>query len=343
MTANSIFILILIGLFIGTLLLQAASIRWGLRWARITKISLFKALGLLIVCIFASMLAMRLIFAALYVSSIDASERTWDILGYALQILVPCLVVMWLYRVRFFPALKSTVPYVVSTVAAVLLVVFGLRSFLYEAFWIPTNSMAPTLLGIHWTAPCTRCGSPAYASPLEPHFAVPRDGVQMICSKERQTVFVENPPQETGDGDRILVCKLISPRRWDMIVFRYPADPAVNYVMRLVGLPGEKLEIREGAVWIDDKKMEPPASIAGTRYSPTIEWNGQVHYGPGSEPVELGPDEYFVLGDFVEQSSDSRFWQRGAPGHPPYAVPESHIVGVVINIYWPINRWASFR
>jgi signal peptidase I len=128
-----------------------------------------------------------------------------------------------------------------------------------------------------------------------------------------------------------------------MIVFRYPADPAVNYVMRLVGLPGEKVEIREGAVWIDDKKMDPPASIAGIRYSPTIEWHGQVHSGPGSQPVELGSDEYFVLGDFVDQSSDSRFWQRGAPGHPPYAVPESHIVGVVVNIYWPINRWTSFR
>ncbi|HEY3391566.1 MAG TPA: signal peptidase I [Lacipirellulaceae bacterium] len=165
----------------------------------------------------------------------------------------------------------------------------------------------------------------------------------MICSKERQTVFVENPLRETGDGDRILVCKPISPRRWDMIVFRYPADPTVNYVMRLVGMPGEKLEIRDGAVWIDHKKTEPPASIAGIRYSPTIEAFGLTHSGPGSEPVELGPDEYFVLGDFVDQSSDSRLWQRGAPGHAPYAVPESHIVGVVINIYWPISRWTSFR
>ena len=147
----------------------------------------------------------------------------------------------------------------------------------------------------------------------------------------------------THEGDRILVSKLIEPKRWDLMVFRYPEDPSVNYVKRLVGLPGEKLAIRDGAIWINDEKMEPPASVAGIRYSPTIEWNGQVHSGPGSEPVELGRDEYFVLGDFVEQSSDSRFWQRGAPGHPPYAVPESHIVGVVVNIYWPINRWTSFR
>ena len=127
------------------------------------------------------------------------------------------------------------------------------------------------------------------------------------------------------------------------MVFRYPEDPSVNYVKRLVGLPGEKLAIRDGAIWINDKKIEPPASVAGLRYSPTIEWNGQVFSGAGLQPVELGRDEYFVLGDFVEQSSDSRFWQRGAPGHPPYAVPESHIVGVVINIYWPVHRWTSFR
>jgi len=127
------------------------------------------------------------------------------------------------------------------------------------------------------------------------------------------------------------------------MVFRYPADPTEIYVKRLVGLPGEKLAIRDGAIWINDERIEPPASVAGIHYSPTVEWNGQPLSGPGSQPVELGPDEYFVLGDFVDQSSDSRFWDQGAPGYPPYAVPESHIVGVVVNIYWPVHRWTSFR
>jgi signal peptidase I len=128
-----------------------------------------------------------------------------------------------------------------------------------------------------------------------------------------------------------------------LIVFRFPADPSVNYVKRLVGLPGEQLEIRDGGIWINGERLEPPESIRGIRYSPTIEWNGQIHSGPGSDPVTLGPDEYFVLGDFVDQSADSRFWERGAPGHPPYAVPESHLVGVDINTYWPPSRWKSFR
>ena len=165
----------------------------------------------------------------------------------------------------------------------------------------------------------------------------------MICSKELQSVFVKDAPQDSHEGDRLLACKLLTPKRWDLIVFRYPQDPSVNYVKRLVGLPGEKLAIHDGAVWINGEKMEPPDSIRGIRYSPTIESHGQVYSGPGSVPVELGPDEYFVLGDFVDASSDSRFWEQGAPGHPPYAVPASHIVGVVINIYWPPSRWTSFR
>jgi signal peptidase I len=343
MSANSLFILILAGIFIGSLILYAASIKFGLKWTQIANVSALKALGLLIFFYFAGAFVAALLFELLYVTSANPSEPVWNLSAYLVQFLVSALVVSWLYKVRLTKALKSLVPYAFVSVVMFVVVIFGMRPFVYEAFWIPTNAMAPTLLGVHWTAPCSRCGSPAYARPIEPHAAVPPDGVPMICSKERQTVFVNNPPQETGDGDRILVCKLISPRRWDIIVFRYPADPAVNYVMRLVGLPGEKLEIREGAVWIDDKKEEPPESIAGIRYSPTIEAGGWTHSGPGSEPVELGPDEYFVLGDFVDQSSDSRFWEKGAPGHPPYAVPESHIVGVTINIYWPIHRWTSFR
>jgi signal peptidase I len=350
MSANTIFILVLVGFFFVSLVLQAASLRWGLRWAQVAEVSLLKALGLFFVFFFAGLIAAALaailFVAILYVTSIDVpdvSDQACDILGYAIHILAACIVIMWLYKVRFFRALKSIMPHVLVSAAVVLLLIFGLRPFAYEGFLIPTNGMAPTILGEHWEAQCPRCGAAAYGAPLDPGMPAPPGGFQMICSRERTSVLVANSPTETREGDRILVCKFIKPRRWDLIVFRYPEDPGVNYLKRLVGLPGEKLEIREGAIWINGEKLEPPASVAGTRYSPTIEWNGQVHSGPGSQPVELGRDEYFVLGDFVEQSSDSRFWQRGAPGHPPYAVPESHIVGVVINIYWPINRWTSFR
>ena len=343
MSANNIYLLFLGALVVATFALYGASIKWGLKWAGIRDISMAKATGLYFVFLISAVLAIGLLVAPLLLLSAEPPHRVLDIVGYVGHFFVASFVVALIYKVRLRQAAKSIVPYMLVAVLVPVLLVFGIRPFMYEAFWIPTNSMAPTLLGTHWTATCPRCGHPAYGRPVESESVVPPEGVLMICSNERTSVLIANPPTDVIDGDRILICKLISPRRWDMIGFRHPEDPSVYYVMRLVGLPNEKLEIRDGAVWINGEKQNPPASIAGIRYSPTIEHDGTVYSGPGSGPVKLGPDEYFVLGDFTEQSSDSRLWQQGAPGYPPYAVPESHIVGVVINIYWPINRWQAFR
>ena len=63
---------------------------------------------------------------------------------------------------------------------------------------------------------------------------------------------------------------------------------------------------------------------------------GPVHFA-------VAAGEYFVLGDFSQQSADSRLWESGAPGHPSYAVPESYIIGVATHIYWPPSRWRILR
>jgi signal peptidase I len=260
-----------------------------------------------------------------------------------LRYVVSCIVVWLIYRGKFVRAAKAVGPYVATSLVLASVATFLFRPFAYEAFVIPTNAMAPTLLGDHLEARCPDCGSPAYGAPPDPRQPASPDGIQMVCSNELKTVYVKNAPPIKDGGDKILVCKHLTPKRWDLIVFHNPAEPSVNYAKRLVGFPNEKVEIRDGAVWINDQKMEPPESIRKIHYSPTITTHGQVFSGPGSIPVTLGPDEYFVLGDFVDASSDSRFWEQGAPGHPPYAVPASNIVGVVINIYWPPDRWASFR
>ncbi|MEX0613490.1 MAG: signal peptidase I [Pirellulales bacterium] len=244
---------------------------------------------------------------------------------------------------RVLKAVQAAIPHMLATVATLLLAFGLIRPFMYEAFVIPTNGMAPTLLGLHWEAACPRCGQPAYGRPLDAWERFPAEGVKMNCSAERQAVLVTDVSPEVHNGDRILSCKFITPRRWDLITFRYPEDPTVIYVMRLVGLPDEELSIHDGAVWINGEKLDPPDSLNGIHYSPTIEDHGRTWSGPGSKPLKLEPDEYYVLGDFLEQSADSRFWEKGAPGYPPYAVPESYITGVVINIYWPPSRWISFR
>jgi type IV secretory pathway protease TraF len=110
-----------------------------------------------------------------------------------------------------------------------------------------------------------------------------------------------------------------------------------------VGLPGETVAIREGAVWIDGKKQALPDSCNGLEYLDQIEGWPTALWGSKAKPATLGPDEYFVLGDFSARSKDSRLWEKGAPGHPPYAVPASYVVGVVTHIYWPPNRCCILR
>jgi len=255
MTANTWFILIFALSIIGTLALTAASIKWGLKWTGVANVSMAKAIGLWLVFLVASFAAGLLVGAVFLAFSVMPSDLWLNVFAFALPVAVPCVVIAFVYKVRFLRALIATIPYAVAPWLMALVAVYAIRPFVYEAFSIPTNAMAPTILGDHWTAPCPNCGAPAYGTPLEPGMPPPPGGFTAICSKEMRSVSVSDAPKEIYGGDRILVSKLIAPKRWDLMVFRYPEDPTVNYVKRLVGLPGETLEIRDGAVWINDERM----------------------------------------------------------------------------------------
>jgi signal peptidase I len=169
----------------------------------------------------------------------------------------------------------------------------------------------------------------------------------MICLEEMTTCDVEAADTDplVHPGDRFIVSKLIKPQRWDIIAFRYPVDPSVNEVKRLVGLPGETVEIDDGAVWIDGKRLTPPAPFERLHYVDEIDggrWGPKL-WGTRLRPAKLGDDECFVLGDFSERSGDSRLWEVWSPDHPSYAVPESYIKGVVTHIYAPCDRLRAFR
>jgi signal peptidase I len=140
-------------------------------------------------------------------------------------------------------------------------------------------------------------------------------------------------------GDRLIAAKFLRPERWDKIVYRYPEDPSINYVSRLVGLPGEEVRIDRGDVWINGSRAQKPAEISGLVYVADPIALDKPTWGP----VKLGGDECLILGDFSQRAKDSRVWTTGAPGHPPHALPESHILGVVTHIYWPPSRWRIFR
>ncbi len=144
--------------------------------------------------------------------------------------------------------------------------------------------------------------------------------------------------------DRIVVSKRQEPKRWDMIVFRFPEDSETNFVMRLVGLPGERVELRDGEVTIDGEIMPKPARLAFLRYDNLADGGGlPERWGVEGRPVTLGGDEYYVLGDFSTHARDSRLWEVGAEGHPPYAVPRDHLIGVVTYIYWPPSRMRTIE
>ena len=107
-------------------------------------------------------------------------------------------------------------------------------------------------------------------------------------------------------GDRLFGFRLAyafeGPERFDVVIFRYPVDETQNFIKRVIGLPGEKIEIREGKIYVNDAKqpLEEP-------YLPE-EWrddnNGYV--------FEVPKDHYLVLGDNRNISLDARFWAEEA-------------------------------
>ncbi|MEY4181348.1 MAG: hypothetical protein RLY70_4923 [Planctomycetota bacterium] len=149
----------------------------------------------------------------------------------------------------------------VESIVVAILLAFLFRTFVGEAFVIPTGSMAPTLQGNHKDVVCPKCkfGYQANASvENDDHWSQGRLAVAAttcpLC-RYAQRIDVEKDPNHTSfAGDRILVNKFSydfgDPRRWDVIVFKYPNNAKQNYIKRLVGLPGEAIKVRHGDVLI---------------------------------------------------------------------------------------------
>jgi signal peptidase I len=159
---------------------------------------------------------------------------------------------------------------IVETVLTGLILAFIFRAFFVEPFIIPTGSMADTLLGAHATCVCPACGwefdfAPVRATPVGAPFLVPPEVVCPNCQLRIDTSDEHTVPKA---GDRILVHKWpyllggpFRPRRWDVIVFRDPANPEQHYIKRLVGLPGETVELLDGDVFINGRIARKPPEV----------------------------------------------------------------------------------
>ncbi len=128
------------------------------------------------------------------------------------------------------------------------------------------------------------------------------------------------------DRDRILVDHVSylfsGPMRGDVVVLRYPIDPSVDYVKRVVGLPGDHVQIYEGFVWVNDVLVEEPY----------VEPSSNDPYAFVDTIVE--GDSYFVLGDNRIRSSDSREFGQ---------VPHEYLRGKVRARLWPLGRVGMIR
>jgi signal peptidase I len=110
--------------------------------------------------------------------------------------------------------------------------------------------------------------------------------------------------------------RLGSPHYGDVVVFEPPNRPGEDYVKRIIGLPGQLVEIRNGQVFVDNQAMHEPFTVRPGSYS--------------MEPRSVGADEYFVLGDNRNSSSDSHSWGM---------VPSANLVGRAWISYWPPSSW----
>ena len=121
-------------------------------------------------------------------------------------------------------------------------------------------------------------------------------------------------------ADRLIVNKLVYhfnlPKRGDIVLFNSPYNDGKQYVKRLIGLPGETVEIRRGMVYVNDKLLVIPGVTIRRDYA-------------NLEKQEIPEDEFFMLGDNRPNSADSRVWGT---------VPKSELIGEALFIYWPLNR-----
>ena len=152
-----------------------------------------------------------------------------------------------------------------------------------------------------------------------------------------------------GRGDRVFVNKWVyglrypfmnrriwhgnPPQRWDMVVFKTVEENATHktLVKRIVGMPGEHLQIRNGKIYADSVPLELPPDMPDIYYTTPLD--GPYGVQPSEKFAHIPEDHYLVLGDNSAHSRDGRYFGW---------LPNEHIVGRVACIWWPPTRWRDF-
>jgi signal peptidase I len=183
---------------------------------------------------------------------------------------------------------KSTVrEYFESIVIAVILALF-VRTWVVQAFKIPTGSMENNLL----------------------------IGDHLLVNK-----FVFGP---TASSLERAILPIRDIQRGDIVVFKYPDEPERDFIKRVIGLPGDTLELRAKKVYVNGQRLDEPYVHFLTPATEGAEFTSldvRERYGP----VTVPSDQYFVMGDNRDNSQDSRYWGF---------LPRDHVKGQALMIYW---------
>lgn len=141
--------------------------------------------------------------------------------------------------------------------------------------------------------------------------------INAVSARIRVDGFSMEPTLESGEFVVVnkLAYRLSEPARGDIVVFRYPYDPQQEYIKRIIGLPGDTIEIANGVVSVNGESLEEPYIAAAPAYQTTL---------------TIPEGSVFVLGDNRNNSSDSHNWG---------ALPVEYLVGKALIIYWPPTQW----
>jgi signal peptidase I len=212
-----------------------------------------------------------------------------------------------------------------------LIIALVIRTFLFQPFNIPSGSMKATLLvGDYLFVSKYSYGYSHFSLPLSP------------------PLFSGRIPSDW------------MPQRGDVVVFRLPRDTSIDYIKRIIGLPGDHIQVKDGQVYINGtavKRTPAPAWVddeEGVRESPIKRWketlpNGKSYYtldlvdhgfADNTGVYTVPPGDYFMMGDNRDNSTDSRFPQVGY-------VPFENIIGkaqiIFFSVYQGERAWEFWR